>query len=260
MRTEPESACTGPGGPQPSGALPCPVERQRFVREDAGRRCVTAARLSALFCIVRFMQMRESIILRYKAAQHTKNRADVRKTEGTGKSRYRGEAARTIFLGAVQAYSLRVRGLPLCGPDAREGGVRAVWTGRASKWEWCIFCLAEHSERQQCGTAGRRHGARARRRCRPQAKPQNGRIKQKAALCRAGRAPAGKPGLFAFGICGGRGPLRRAGRCLPRRTGSRCGAHKTENSFLTQCGLGAQKGAGRKARAFCVWAARGMEE
>ena len=130
MRTEPESTCTGPGGPQPSGALPCPVERQRFVREDAGRRCVTAARLSALFCIGRFMQMRESIILRYKAAQHTKNRADVRKTEGTGKSRYRGEAARTIILGAVQACSLRVRGLPLCGPDARDGAGRKAGCGQ----------------------------------------------------------------------------------------------------------------------------------
>ena len=141
-----------------------------------------------------------------------------------------------------------------------EGGVRAVWTGRVGRQKWSAFCSAEYSEKQRCGTAGRRHGARARRRCRPETKPQNGRIKQKAALCRAGRAPAGKPGLFAFGLCGGRGPLRRAGRCLRRRTGSRCGAHKTENSFLTQRGLGAQKGAGRKARAFCVWAARGMEE
>ena len=62
--------------------------------------------------------------MRYKAAQHAKNRADVRKTEGREKSGYRGEAVRTIILGAVQAYSLHVRGLPLCGPDAREGAGR----------------------------------------------------------------------------------------------------------------------------------------
>ena len=102
MRTEPGSIHM-PRRARASGALPCPAERCRPVREDAGRRWRAAERLSALFCAVRFMQTRESVILRYKAAQHTKNRADVRKTEGTGKSRYSGEAVRTIILGAVRA-------------------------------------------------------------------------------------------------------------------------------------------------------------
>lgn len=175
MHTEPGSIHM-PRKARASGALPCPAERCRPVREDAGRRWRVAERLSALFCAVRLMQMRESVILRYKAAQHTKNRADVRKTEGTGKAGIAAKQCAPSFwapYGPVQpacAGTAAVRAG--CAERRRpEGGVRAVWTGRASKWEWGIFCLAEHSERRRCGTAGRRHGARARRRCRQQAKP-----------------------------------------------------------------------------------------
>ena len=95
--------------------------------------------------------------MRYKAAQHAKNRADVRKTEGREKSGYRGEAVRTIILGAVRARTACV-----C-------------------WD--------------CRCAGRMHG-----------KAQAGRRGEGTV-----DGQGWKAGAFAFGLCGGRGLLLRAG-------------------------------------------------
>ena len=86
----------------------------------------------------------KGVILRCKAVQHAKNRADVRKTEGTGKSGYRGEAVRTVILGAVRGHAARV-----CG-DCRYAGrmYRKAQAGRQGAgsmdgqgWKAGLFCV-----------------------------------------------------------------------------------------------------------------------
>lgn len=76
--------------------------------------------------------------MRCKAVQHAKNRADVRKTEGTGKNEYRSEAVRTVILGAVRAMQPACAGTAAVragctGRRRPEGRVRASWMGRAGR-------------------------------------------------------------------------------------------------------------------------------
>ena len=201
MRTEPGSIHT-PRRAVPSGALPCPAERRQPVREDAGRRW--GGRRAVFRPLLRRAAYAcgKGVILRCKAVQHAKNRADVRETEGTGKSGYRGEAVRTIILGAVRARTVCVWGDCRCA-GRMHGKAQAGRQGAGSmdgqgQQVGMVHFLFGRALRK---AAVRHSRAKARRPC-PQAMRAASKIPKRAYKTESGALPRRQgPGWKAGAFC-----------------------------------------------------------